>query len=50
MSDLELRIYAMEVAKLTEGAKATTDVLLLAADDVFRWLKYGVFGEPKQPD
>ncbi len=49
MSDLELRIYAMNVARESEGAKATTDELLRAADELFWWLKTGAYGDDVAP-
>ena len=45
MDDLELRLYAIDLARETEGEKASTDEVLQAADEIFYWLKHGVFGE-----
>ena len=43
MSDMELRLIALGVAKETAGPKANPDEVLSAADEIFYWLKHGVF-------
>lgn len=43
MDDLELRLYAIDLARETEGEKASTDEVLRAADEIFYWLRHGVF-------